>query len=131
SSSVLAGGWYVGALAEPRAAEELRAERRRIGRAHRVHALDLRRALEQRDAARIERGGEAVEGGRVTELGLTDEALQRQGRNEQLLRGERGVRPAAFVLARHQPAGVADTIGERGCLQQDDDALADRDPRAL
>src|SRR5262249_41595929 len=52
-------------------------------------------------------------------------------RDQELLRGERGRRPAAFLLVGRKPAHVSEPLCERRGLEEDDDALPDRDARAL
>ena len=116
---------------KPRCRQETRAQRRRICRPHGIHARDVRGPFEERDPARVERGREAVDGSRVTELGLDDDALDSQPCDEKLLSRERALRPLPLLLARRQASGVADAVCERGCLEQDDHALADRDARTL
>ena len=129
AAAVLVGEPDVRTFAELGARQQTGAERSGIGGAHRIDARHVRGALEQRDAARIERRRETVDGARVTELGLDDDALDAQAGDEQLLRRERSLRPSPFVFARRQASDTADAVRQRRCLEQDDDSLADCDPR--
>ena len=118
-------------LSKLRTGEQPRAEGRRKGRTDRVDTGDVWRTLEQGDAARVERRGEAVDRVGVAELRLHDDALYPQARDEQLLRRERALCPAALLLARRESTDAADAICERRGLQQDDYALADGDTGPL
>src|SRR5258705_1118756 len=113
-----------------RSRQQAGAERSGIGSADRIDACHIRGALEQGDAARVEGRRETVDGMRVTELWLDDDALEAQTGDEQLLRRERRLCPAPFVFVRRQASDTAHTVRERRCLEQDDDSLADRDPRS-
>jgi hypothetical protein len=118
-------------LSEARSRQETRAKRRRICRPHGIHTRHVRCPFEQRDPARVERGREAVDGSRVTELGLDDDALDAQPCDQKLLRRERALRPLPLLLTSRQASRGTDAVCEGGRLEQDDHALADRDARTL
>ena len=99
--------------AELRAAQEARGQRRRIPGTDGVDARNVRRPLQQRDAARVKGRREAVDRPCVAELRLHDDALDAQTRNEELLRRERGLRPVPFVFAGRETAGVAHSVCHR------------------
>ena len=128
AAAVLVGEPDVRALAELGGRQQTRAERSGIGGANGIDAGNVCGALDESNAARVERRRETVDGARVTELGLDDNPLEAQAGNEQLLRGERRVRPAPFVLARRQASGTAHAVRQRRCFEHDDDSLADCDP---
>src|SRR6266498_4819214 len=122
AAAVLVGEPDVRALAELAARQQTRAERSRIGGAHGIHTRHVRGALEQSDSTRVERRRETVDGMRVTELGLDDDALETQAGNEQLLGRERRLCPSPFVFARRQASDAAHAVRQCRCLEQDDDS---------
>ena len=73
-------------------------DRRRIRRPNRVDAGDIRIPLDDRHDARWDDGGESVEHAQEPLVGMNEHALQRQAREEQLLRGKDDLRPC--LLAR-------------------------------
>ena len=125
AAAVLVGQPDVRTLAELGARQQPGAERSRVGGAHRIDACHLRGALEQRDAARVERGREPVDRARVAELGLDDDALYAQTSNEQLLRREGACTQRRSSSLGREAAGTTDSIRKRRRLQQDDDSLSD------
>ena len=91
--------------------ESSRSERRGgERRANRIDAHDLRRLIEQGDRARVERGGEAVEHARVGEVGANEDAVDRERRQDFLLRrrGLRRTRSAPEPRSRNAPGRAAD-----------------------
>ena len=94
-----------------------------------IDAGDVLVALDERDRARVDERGEAVEHAREAVVGAHGDALQREPRDEQLLRCERRVRPRALAARADDAAGRGDALGERRRLEDDDDALAERDAR--
>ena len=108
-----------------------RREGGRIRDAHGIDAGHLRRALEQGDPPCVERRGESVDRARVAELGLSDDTLNPQPRDQEPLRRERSLRPLALLLVGRKAADAPDSVRERGRLEDDDHALADRYAHAL
>jgi len=84
-AAVLVGERDVRALAKLGARQQTRAERSGIGGAHGIDTRHVCGALEQGDAARVERRRETVDGVRVTEFRLDDDPLDAQAGDEQLL----------------------------------------------
>ncbi len=119
-----------GQRAEVVAREDLRRDRGRVGDAHRVDAGDVLVAFDDRDDARIDERGETVEHAGEAEVGAHLHSLQREPRDEELLRRERRVCPGSLLPRADDPAGGGDALRERRGAQDDDDPLADRDARS-
>ena len=131
AAAVVAGQVDVRPGADPRSEpalfDQVRRRRGRVRDPDRVDAGHLRRPFEDRDRARVERRREAGEHARVAMLGLDLHSLLRQARDEQVVRRERRRRPAPLLSLGRLAAGRGDLVGERRAVQDDDDALTDRD----
>ena len=107
--------------------DQCRGRRSRVRDAHGIDACDLRSALEVGDGAGIERRGEAGQHAGVAVLWLDLHALPGEPCDEQVVGGERGRGPAPLLRLGRLAARGSHLVGERRTVQDDDDALADRD----
>jgi hypothetical protein len=97
----------------------------RIGDANGVDADDVLVAFEQRERARVEHGGEAVQRPRVDEVRDDLHALLREPRRDLLLACEGGRSPRPHLALGRLPARAPYTFGQRRVAQDDDRPLAD------
>ena len=104
-------------------------DRRGVCGPHGKHACDFRVSLEQRGAGRIDGRRETVEHAREAVLGLQAHALAGEAVEQDALRRQRVVRPAAFLRVRRAAAGRGDPLRERRRLQDDDHTLSEGDAR--
>ena len=107
------------------ALEALRGDRRGVGGTHRIDAPNVPGALEQGDAARVERRREARQDARVAVLRPDPDSLRRQAGDQLLLRDLRDRVPALQPGLRRPAPRLGQPFRQGRYAQQDDHALPD------
>ena len=124
---VEAGQHDLGAAAasglEGAARDRLGRRRGRVHGAHRVHPRDVVRALELRQGARGDEGGEAVERPREDLVARDSDVPLAHSGEQNLLRALRLGLPAALLLRGRLALGGSHPVGERRRREDDEHAL--------